>query len=162
MEFRVGLGQDSHAFDTQKKDLILAGVNFGQSECNGLKGNSDADVILHSICNALSQAIGGRSLATWADKMCLEQGIKDSSGYVKVVFEKVKKLGLKINNLGVMIEAKKPRIEPKVDLMKKSLSQLLELDEQRISITATSGEGLTEFGKGNGIQALTIVSLTKE
>ena len=74
--YRIGLGQDSHAFlKSGKKRLVLGGVTV--SESGGLSGNSDTDVILHSLCNALSSAIGGDSLSTWSDKMC-QEGIKGS------------------------------------------------------------------------------------
>ena len=65
----------------------------------------------------------------------------------------------KINNLGIMVEAKRPKIDPYEDKIKESISKLLNIDKKLIGITATSGEELTEFGKGNGIEATTIISL---
>ena len=83
---RVGIGQDSHKF-AKKKPLILGGVKVADK--GGLEGNSDSDVILHSLCNALSSAIGGDSLSTWSDNMC-KRGIKDSQKYVEYIFKKEK------------------------------------------------------------------------
>src|SRR3990167_826841 len=100
--YRIGLGQDSHAFLTNaKKPLILGGIRI--SESSGLSGNSDGDVILHSLCNALSSAIGGDSLSTWSDQMC-QEGIKDSQKYVEYIFEKVKKQNYLVKNIAIAIE----------------------------------------------------------
>jgi len=156
---KVGIGQDSHRFDSDKnKSLVLGGVKI--SETGGLKANSDGDVVIHSLCNALSSAIGGDSLGTWADKMCLEEGIKDSSRYLKDVFNKIKILNLSITNISISVEAKTPRLSLKIiDEIKNNLSKLLEINVNQIGITFTSGEGLTAFGRGKGIQVFSIVSL---
>lgn len=156
---RVGLGQDSHKFDTEDKDLVLGGVVI--PDHNGLKANSDGDVVLHALFNALSQAIGMKSIGEYADKMCLEDGITDSKEYVKFILDKVKTEGFSINNIGVMIEAKEPHLGGYHDKMKKSLSELLNIDEKKVGLTFTSGEELTSFGKGLGIQCFVICLLKK-
>ncbi len=159
--FRVGLGQDSHRFVEKdgSKPLVLGGIVIPKER--GLKGNSDGDVVLHAIFNSLSQAVGERSLGVYSDPLCLEQGITDSKEYVKVVLKIIRKKGYKINNIGVMIEAKKPRIEEHSKVMKRSISRILGIDEDQIGITATTGDGLTDFGRGEGIQVLVISSLIK-
>ncbi len=159
--FRIGIGQDSHCFETEEnKPLVLGGVKI--SESGGLKANSDGDVILHSLCNALSSAIGGDSIGTWADKMCLEEGIKDSDRYLKHVFNKIKTFNLSITNISISVEAKKPRLALElINKIKKSLSKLLEIKIDQIGLTFTSGEGLTAFGRGEGIQVFSIVSINK-
>ena len=87
---RIGIGQDSHKFERERnKPLILGGVKIPDEI--GLLASSDGDVFLHSICNALSSAIGGDSLGTWADSMCLEKKVTDSKEYVNYIFQKVKK-----------------------------------------------------------------------
>jgi 2-C-methyl-D-erythritol 4-phosphate cytidylyltransferase/2-C-methyl-D-erythritol 2,4-cyclodiphosphate synthase len=158
-DFRIGIGQDSHFFEEKKKGLTLAGI-FLKDELK-LKANSDGDVVFHAIFNALSQAIGDKSLGFYADKEC-EKGIKDSKKYIQIILKKIKKQGFKINNLGIMIEAGNPKIDPLVPKMKKSLSPLLDLNSRRIGITATSGEECTVFGEGLGIQCFAIASLVKE
>lgn len=160
--YRVGLGQDSHWFEKdQKKPLVLGGIKI--SSTRGLKANSDGDVILHSLCNALSSAIGGESLGTWADKMCLQQGIKDSQEFVKVVMEKVKSQGYQVVNVSIAIEAKKPKIQLKTfQLMKQNIGQLLGCQSNSVGITITSGEGITPFGQGKAIQAFCQVLLKNE
>ncbi|MCP3682552.1 MAG: 2-C-methyl-D-erythritol 2,4-cyclodiphosphate synthase [bacterium] len=155
---RVGIGTDSHRFEKGKK-LILAGTEI--EGCDGLKGNSDADVILHALFNALSQAVGERSLGTYSDDMC-KNGITDSREYIKVALDMITKKGYKINNIGIMVEAGKPKLEPFHDAMKNSLSKILNLENDAIGITFTSGEDLTSFGRGEGIQAIAIVGLSNE
>lgn len=155
---RIGLGQDSHAFeDVKSKPLILGGVRI--SKTGGLKANSDGDVILHSICNALSSAVGGDSLGTWADEMCFKHGIKDSKKYLDFIFQKIKKLNYKISNLSISVEAKKPRLSLlMIKKLKLKLANLLETEIDNIGITFTSGDDLTAFGQGKAIQVFTIVN----
>ena len=156
---RAGIGQDSHRFIRKdEKRLVLGGVIIPNEK--GLEGNSDGDVVLHAIFNALSQAVGKRSIGVYSDKMCRE-GIKDSREYLKLALKMVKDSGYRVNNIGVMIEAKKPRIEPYVDDMKKSIADILMITQDMIGITATSGEGLTAFGRGMGIQAFAIVTVVR-
>jgi len=156
---RVGIGQDSHRFIRKgKKRLVLGGVIIPNE--NGLEGNSDGDVVLHAIFNALSQAVGKKSIGVYSDNICRE-GIKDSREYLKLALKMVKDSGYRINNIGVMIEAKKPRIEPYVDDMKKSIADILMITQDMIGITATSGEGLTAFGKGIGIQVFAITTVVR-
>jgi 2-C-methyl-D-erythritol 2,4-cyclodiphosphate synthase len=158
---RVGLGQDSHKFDTNKnKPLVLGGVEIAKT--GGLQGNSDADVILHSICNALSSAVGGDSLSFWADEMCLKEGIKDSTYYLDYIYKKIKNLNYSIVNLSIAIEAKKPYLEKEIiNKIKNKIASLLGIETEQIGLTFTSGEDLTVFGLGKGIQVLTIVNIIK-
>lgn len=155
---KVGIGQDSHKFLKEKdiKDLILGGIKIDYDF--GLNGNSDADVVIHSLCNALSSAIGGESLSTWADKMC-QDGIKDSVKYLDLVLDKIKDSDYSIGNISITIEAKKPKLQTEIERMKNKLSEVLKININQIGITATSGEDLTAFGRGEGIQAFSIVNL---
>jgi len=157
---RIGYGTDSHTFeDTGDKPLVLGGVKLG--ERNGLKANSDGDVILHALFNAVSQACGGESLGYYADNLC-KKGITDSKEYIKVVLKMVSEIGYKINNIGIMVEAKKPRISfGDNKKMKQSIARLAGITENDVGITFTSGEGLTAFGRGEGVLAQAVVSLVK-
>jgi len=156
---RVGIGQDSHKFTGKEKPLILGSVEIPNEP--GLEANSDGDVILHSLFNALSQSIGGKSIGFYADPLC-EKGIKDSSIYLKLALDMLKEKNYKINNIGIMIEAKKPRLSKYEELIKEKIAQLCSIEHQQVGLTATSGEELTSFGKGEGIQVFSIVSLKKE
>lgn len=159
-DFRVGLGQDSHMFEKHTATgLTLAGLTI--SDQPKLKANSDGDAILHAVFNALSQAIGDMSLGFYADDMC-EKGVKDSRKYLAIILKKVRQQKFKINSLGLMLECKIPKIDPLSGKLKKSLSEILDLPVPRIGITATTGENLTVFGLGRGIQCFAIVSLIKQ
>ena len=125
----------------------------------GLEANSDGDVILHSLFNAISQSMGNSSIGNYADELC-SKGVTDSEEYLKIALGMIK--GYRINNIGIMIEAKKPEIDSHENEIKESLAKLLNIGKNLIGITATSGEELTEFGKGKGIQAITIISLSPE
>lgn len=157
-DFRMGIGQDSHMFEESEKGLTLAGIEF-KNELK-LKANSDGDVVLHAIFNAISQALGEMSLGFYADELC-EKGVKDSKKYLEPIIKSMKKQKFKINSLGLMIECKQPKIDPVVSKMKKSLASILDMPAARIGITATTGEELTVFGHGLGIQCFAIVSLRK-
>jgi len=157
VEMKVGIGQDSHRFDFEdtSKKLILGGVVFeGEPP---LKGNSDADVILHSITNAISGVTCVNILGETADDLCLNKGITDSSVYLREALKHLE--DCKIVHLSISIECKRPKISPKINDIRKSLSALLEIPENCIGITATSSEELTPFGQGLGIQVISIVTV---
>ena len=161
--YRIGLGQDSHAFLNPpaggNKPLILGGVKVNQS--NGLSGNSDTDVILHSLCNALSSAVGGDSLSTWSDKMC-QNGIIDSAKYVEHILKQVEGNKYKVENVSICVEAKKPRLDLEtIKKIKAKIASLLKIKTEQVGITFTSGENLTPFGQGKGIQAISEVLISK-
>ncbi len=156
--FIVGLGQDSHMFSEEEMGLTLGGL-FLKDE-KKLDANSDGDVIMHAIFNAMSQAIGEMSLGFYADSEC-EKGVKDSAKYLDIIMKKAKKQKYTINSLGLMIECKTPKVDPLVSKIKKSLSAITGLNSRRIGITATTGEKCTVFGEGMGIQCFAIVSFIK-
>lgn len=159
VQVKTGIGQDSHCFDPQnpQKKLILGGVVF--EENLPLLGNSDADVVLHAVTNAVSGITGVNIIGEVSDIMCLKEGITDSRVYLK---ESLKFLnGYQICHLSVSLECQIPKITPKISAMKQTIAELLDLSINDIGITATSGERLTPFGKGEGIQALAIVTAIK-
>lgn len=152
---KVAIGQDSHRFDFEDKNkkLILGGIVF--ENATPLSGNSDADVVLHSITNAVSGITCKNILGKIADDMC-KSGITNSEEYLK---EALKYLDNKIVHLSISIECKTPKISPKIEEMRKNISRILDIPETSIGITATTGEGLTEFGKGNGISVFSVITV---
>jgi 2-C-methyl-D-erythritol 2,4-cyclodiphosphate synthase len=130
------------------KPLILGGVRV--DEKGGLEANSDGDVILHALFNAISQACGGH------------RGITDSTEYLKIALGMVKEIGYRVYNIGIMVEAAKPRISvDRIEEMKRSIADLIGVGDRDVGITFTSGEGLTSFGRGEGVLAQAVVSLMK-
>lgn len=152
---KVAIGQDSHKIDEQNKEkkLMLGGVEF--EEEYSLLGNSDADVILHAITNAISGISCKNVLGKIADEMC-QRGITDSEEYVK---EALKYLTEKIVHISITIECLKPKISPKIEEMRKNIGRILNLAQNQVGITATTGEGLTECGKGKGISVFVILTV---
>ena len=153
---KVGIGQDSHKIDynNKEKKLILAGVEF--EEEFSLLANSDGDVILHAITNAISGVTCKNILGKIADDMCNKRGIKDSKEYL---IEDLKYLNEPIIHIYISIECKVPKINPKIEEMRKNIARILNINENCVGITATSGEELTEFGKGNGINVFACVTV---
>lgn len=166
MAYRTGIGLDSHKIKLKvqgsrlkdKKNLILGGVEVSKDFYP--LADSDGDVILHSLCNALSTAIGGGSLDTWTGKM-FKKGITDSKKYLNVILKKVKSKGFKISNIAVMVEAKKPRLEKHRPRIQASLASLLAINKENIGLAFTSGKDLTAFGQGKGIQVFSTVLIYK-
>jgi len=153
MKFKTGLGQDSHAFEDNNKPLLLAGIDFDFNQ--GLRANSDGDVLLHALTNAISSITGVNILGTKADELC-QQGVTDSSEYLKLAL--INLHNFDIQHVAISIECLMPKITPKINEMKANLAKLLNISTADIGITATTGEGLTSFGRGEGIQVLCIVS----
>lgn len=153
---KVAIGQDSHRIDYQNKEkrLLLGGIEF--QEEYSLSANSDGDVVLHAITNAISGITCKNILGKVADDMC-KSGIIDSEEYLK---EAIKYLEEKIVHISISIECQIPKISPKVEEMRSNIARILQIKENCVGITATTGEGLTEFGKGNGISVF--VCLTVE
>ncbi len=152
---KVAIGQDSHRFDFENKEkkLILGGIVFeNEPPC---KANSDGDVVLHAITRAVSGIICKNILGKVSDEMC-KNGIKNSEEYLK---ESLKYLKEKIVHLSISIECKKPKIEPKMEAMAKNIARILNISEQSVGITATTGEDLTEFGKGNGVSVFACITV---
>ena len=150
---RVAIGEDSHRIDYENKDkkLILGGVIFDENY--SLFGNSDSDVIYHSLTNAISGITTVNILGKKADEMC-KRGITDSKEYL---LEALSYLKYKITHVSISIECKVPKITPKIEEIRDNISSILNLDRSEIGITATTGEGLTGMGKGEGIFVTTII-----
>jgi 2-C-methyl-D-erythritol 2,4-cyclodiphosphate synthase len=157
-QYRTAIGQDSHRFiegpDGGKRILLLAGVPI--SGAPPLAGNSDADVVLHAVTNAVSGITGVNVLGKIADRMCLEERITDSAAYLA---EALLHLGaFRVVHLSVSIEAGRPRLSPYIEAMRQKLARLLSLEISEIGLTVTSGEDLTDFGRGLGIQVLCVLT----
>lgn len=155
MPTKIGIGQDSHRFDdSSTKPLVLGGITIPSNL--SLSGNSDVDVVLHAITNAVSGISTVNIIGAFSDRLCKEQGITDSAVYLR---EALKTLdGLRIVHLSVSIECLRPKLSPHIDAMRDHIAQLLSISPKDVGITATTGEQLTSFGEGKGIQVFAIVT----
>ena len=156
---KTGIGQDSHRFepDGSTKPLKLGGAII--PGCPGLAGNSDADVILHALCNAISSITTVPILGAVTDKMCMEQGITDSVEYVKVALATLK--GYSISHIAVTIEAKRPHLAAHIKTIRQSIADIVKVSIDNVGCTATSGEGLTAFGRGEGVAVFVAMTVEK-
>ncbi len=154
---KCAIGHDSHAYYQHLgKPLILGGINIMNGQ--PLKSNSDGDVVLHALTNAISGLTGVNILGKIADNMCIKQGIVDSSAYVK---EALKHMGKSsITHVSFSIECLTPKLEPYIHDIRLNVANLLALDISCIGFTATTGEELTQFGRGKGILCTCIVTST--
>jgi 2-C-methyl-D-erythritol 2,4-cyclodiphosphate synthase len=155
MDIRTGLGQDSHRFEASPsgKPLLIGGVPFEGAPA--LEGNSDADVLLHALVNAISGVTAVVVLGPRTDELC-RAGVTDSAEYVK---EALKHLaGLRITHVSCSLECARPKIGPKIGAMRESVAAILGISPVNVAITAHTGEGLTPWGKGEGIAATVLVT----
>jgi 2-C-methyl-D-erythritol 2,4-cyclodiphosphate synthase len=158
MAVKIGIGHDSHRFagPGAGRPLVLGGLMIEGAP--GLEGNSDADVVLHALCNAISGVSGRLVLGARTDALCA-QGVTDSSVYV---LEAVDTLGgYSVTHVSVSLEAKRPKLAPHVDAMRARIASILGLEPADVGVTATSGEGLTAVGRGDGIRAAVVVTAEK-
>lgn len=163
-QYISAIGQDSHRFVTPEsnegmtKPLILGGVSIPESE--GLDGNSDADVVLHAITNAISGISCINVLGAISDEMCLVHKITDSREYVKYALGTLR--AERIIHISISIECSRPKLVSHIETIRNSIGNLIGLEPGSIGITATSGEGLTDFGRGLGIQAFCVITAVRD
>ncbi|MCB0724255.1 MAG: 2-C-methyl-D-erythritol 2,4-cyclodiphosphate synthase [Ignavibacteriae bacterium] len=154
--FRIGFGYDIHRFADGRK-FILGGVEIPYSM--GLDGHSDADVLLHSLCDAILGAAGFEDIGHQFPNTDPE--FKDISSLV--LLEESMKLadsaGWKIANTDIMVILEDPKIYPHIPEMKKNISGIINCDT--ISIKATTNEGLGGVGRGEGCACYSVVLLYK-
>ena len=156
--FRVGNGYDVHKLIEGRK-LILGGVEISYEK--GLLGHSDADVLVHSVIDALLGACGESDIGShFPDD---DAHYKDISSLI--LLEKVRDIltgkGYSIANIDSIIVAERPRLSPYLDGMKANIAGMLRLDKDCIGIKATTSEGLGFAGKGEGIAAYAVACIYK-
>jgi 2-C-methyl-D-erythritol 2,4-cyclodiphosphate synthase len=158
--FRTGIGQDSHRFlpAGSSKPCIVGGVIF--DGVPGLDADSDGDIVYHAICNAITSLSGVPILGGIARDLCRKDGITDSQVYLE---RALKTLGKQmIVHIALSIEGKRPHFEEKIQAMKKQIAHVLNIKPAAVGITATSGDGLTDFGCGDGLQCFCIMTTVEE
>jgi 2-C-methyl-D-erythritol 2,4-cyclodiphosphate synthase len=155
---KIGIGQDSHKFSENfDKKCILAGVVFDDSP--SFLADSDGDVIYHAICNAITSITHVPILGGVAIDLCHKEKIIDSKVYLQKARKTLK--NIQITHVAITIEAKKPKLQNKINQMRENIAKEMKLDIEDVGITATSGDGLSEFAKGSGVQVFCILSAIK-
>ena len=153
---RTGLGQDSHRFlpEDSTKPCIIGGCIF--EDVPGLSADSDGDVVFHAICNAITSVTHISILGGIAIDLCHKDGITDSQVYLEKALETLGRQ--KIEHIALALEAKRPRLQKRIPEIRQKVADVMHLAISQVGITATSGDGLTDFGLGEGIQCLCILT----
>tara|TARA_B100000579_G_scaffold438051_1_gene471542 strand:- start:62169 stop:62654 length:486 start_codon:yes stop_codon:yes gene_type:complete len=156
--YRVGLGFDVHK-TSEKKRLFIGGVRIPSKF--GLVGHSDADVLIHSICDAILGALALGDIGDHFSDKDQKNKNKKSTIFLKKIMSLMKKEGYKIVNVDSTVICEKPRISKYKMKMKDTLSPILKINNKDLSIKATTFEGLGPIGNNEGIACKTIVMLEK-
>jgi len=153
---RIGQGFDVHALVAGRR-LVIGGVEIAHSK--GLAGHSDADVLLHAICDALLGAAALGDIGMHFPDSDPSYGGADSRDLLKDVLKKVKAQGFRVVNIDATIIAQAPRMAPHVPRMIGNIASDLGLQPAQVNIKATTTEGLGYTGRGEGIAAQAIALL---
>ena len=159
MKIRVGFGFDVHRL-VPDRELWLGGIKIDHSL--GLLGHSDADVLIHAICDALLGAANMRDIGyhfpdTSADTLNI-----DSKILLKKTIDLIATKGYRLGNIDATVCAERPKINPHVEAMKSCLAKVMDTDEENISIKATTTEKLGFTGREEGISAYATVLIEKD
>jgi len=155
---RVGIGMDAHRFEAGRR-LVLGGVDI--SSDRGLAGHSDADVVLHSLMDALLGACGAGDIgqlfpdsdekyrdASSLDLLAIVRGIVGARGYEPV-------------NIDIVVVCENPRIAPYRDEMRLAVARACDLETTSVAVKGTTTEGMGFTGRGEGIAAISVVLLAE-
>lgn len=155
---RVGLGYDVHVLE-EGREFFLGGVKLAAAK--GAVGHSDADVLIHAICDALLGAANLRDIGFhFANTDNRWKGM-DSKFFLEEVTKMLHERGWKIGNVDCTICLEKPRVNPHIADMKKVLAPLMRISEDDVSIKATTSEKLGFVGREEGVNAYAIALISK-
>ena len=155
---RVGNGYDVHRLVEGRK-LILGGVDVPQSL--GLDGHSDADALVHALCDALLGALGAGDIGKYFPNTDPQWKGISSLHLLKEVMRMCREKGFELANADSMIVAQKPKLAPYISEMKKNIASILDVETDQINIKATTTEKLGFAGREEGISAYAVALLVK-
>ncbi len=159
MKIRVGMGYDVHQLK-EGQPFWLGGINIPHAK--GAVGHSDADVLIHVICDALLGAANLRDIGYhFADTDPAFKGI-DSKILLKDVMKLIRNKGYEVNNIDATICLQKPKINPHIPEMISVLAKVMQIDEDDISIKATTTEKLGFVGREEGVSAYAVSLINKK
>ena len=155
---RIGHGYDVHRF-AKNRALILGGVKIEYEK--GLLGHSDADVLLHAVCDALLGALALGDIGTHFPDTDPAYAGADSLKLLKACFSMIAESGYKIGNIDATVIAQKPKLAPFIPQMRLNIAAACETDAANVSVKATTEEGLGFTGALEGISAHAVVLIEK-
>ncbi len=160
-ELRIGNGYDIHRL-VKGRNLVIGGIKLEHPDNLGLEGHSDADVLCHSIMDALLGALSLGDIGKYFPPSEKKWKNADSLILLSKVIELIRNDGWEINNVDSVIIAERPKIKPYVERMKKNISDILLIDNDLIGIKATTNERLGPEGREEGISCHSVVLLLKK
>ncbi len=147
---RIGFGYDSHRFE-EGRPLVLGGVRFPGER--GLKGHSDADVVVHALIDALLGAAALGDIGSHFPDTDERWRGAVSTNLLSSVVRDVRAAGFSIGNVDVTVICETPRLRPKIDEMRESLASVLGIDVSRVSVKGKTNEQMDDVGARLGIEA---------
>lgn len=158
MKIRVGMGFDVHRL-VEGRDLWMGGVKMEHAK--GLLGHSDADVLIHAICDALLGAANMRDIGFHFPDTAGEFENIDSKILLRKTVALIADKGYEVGNVDATICAERPKMNPVIPQMKAVLAEIMGIDEEDVSIKATTTERLGFTGREEGISAYAVVLIEK-
>ncbi|RHR38506.1 2-C-methyl-D-erythritol 2,4-cyclodiphosphate synthase [Parabacteroides sp. AF18-52] len=158
MKIRVGFGYDVHAL-VPDRELWMGGIRIEHTL--GLLGHSDADVLIHGICDALLGAANMRDIGYHFPDTAGEYKNIDSKILLRDTMKLLREAGYELGNIDATVAAERPKLNPHIPAMKQTLAEVMQVDEDDISIKATTTEKLGFTGRQEGIAAYATVLIQK-
>jgi len=158
MEYRVGFSKDIHRLVENRK-LIIAGVEIPYHL--GELAHSDGDVLYHALAESILGALALGDLGKHFPDTSSKTLNMDSGLIVKEVVKMMKDKGYQVNNVDIFVSLEKPKLKDYVELMRENVATLLEVSASQVSIKAGTNEGCGEVGKGEAIEATSMIMLKK-
>ena len=158
MMIRVGMGYDVHQL-VEGRDLWMGGIKLEHTM--GLLGHSDADVLIHAICDAILGAANMRDIGYHFPDTSAETEGMDSKIILKKTIELIASKGYRLGNIDATICAEKPKMNPHIPKMQQCMAHVIGCDPDQISIKATTTEKLGFTGRQEGISAYAVALIEK-
>jgi 2-C-methyl-D-erythritol 2,4-cyclodiphosphate synthase len=156
---RIGQGYDIHPLREGRR-LILGGIQIPHT--HGLDGHSDADALVHAVCDALLGAMGEGDLGGKYPSSDPRYKDLSSLSMLKDIAESLANKGFQLVNLDTVILAQAPRLGPYLENMERSMAEVLKVDRDQINVKVKSGEGLGLIGRSEGIAAQAVCLIEKK
>jgi len=156
---RTGIGYDSHRLIAGRR-LVLGGVEIPHEQ--GLQGHSDADVLIHALCDALLGAVADGDIGQhFSDKDPLWKDV-DSTVLLARVVERLSRAGWRVVNTDATVVAEAPKLLPHIAAMRVRLAEVMGIDRARVSIKAKTNEGMDAVGRREGISAMAVATVAHQ
>lgn len=155
---RIGFGYDVHQL-VEDRELWLGGIRI--DHCFGLLGHSDADVLIHAICDALLGAANMRDIGYHFPDTAAETDGIDSKILLRKTIDLIATKGYRVGNIDATVCAQRPKLNPHIPSMQQCLSEVMGIDADAVSIKATTTERLGFTGREEGISAYAVCLLER-